>query len=307
MKYLVAGMTITNDIIYADGRRSDKHLGGAIFSLEGARTYTDDLLYVSCVGDDFEEYYGEWMDNNKMKRDGLRFSLPHTHYNIVEFHPDDTYHEYSIYGDTYIADHIPQFEITADHVLSVSKGAEGMYIDSKIHEKIFEGDGIEQIRDGGTKIMWEITTGDLMDPSKKEKVLEYIQRMDIFTLNKPESFCFFGVDNEEDAIKEIKKLGKPCYYRVGSKGSYMISGGEHAFAPSIDIGVFVDQTGCGNCSTCGAMIGFFEGQDNLMTAIMGNVAAAYNILQNGPFPAFTPEVMANARKTCQDLYDSIVK
>ena len=303
MKYIVAGMTITNDVVFADGTKSDCHLGGAIFSLEGVRTYTDDVLYVSNVGDDFEEYYGEWMARNNMKLDGMSKVLEHTHYNIVKYHPDGTYYEYSIYGPEFEARNREATWINADQVLAVCQGAKAMYIDS--HEKEPFWRRVDEVRATGCQILWEPPTKCLVDPEVREKTWKIIDKVDMYTMNRPESFAFFGVDSEEAVLEKLLEYGKPCFYRVGSKGSYMVSGGEYAFAPSIDIGEFVDQTGCGNCSTAAAMYAYFEGYDNLMVAVMANIAAGYNLLQYGPYPYFTPEVTADAlalaEKTCAEL------
>lgn len=306
MKYLVAGVTITNDIIFADKSTTTGHLGGAIFALEGVRLYTDDVLYISNVGRDYSEWYGKYMEENHLSYDGLRYTLPHTHYNTVEYYPDGRYFEYSKYGKDFFEDYGPQTQLDKDIILSAcSDDTKAAYIDGHYSEPIWNDGGIKAIRDKGVKVMWEIPTKDATTPDIRPRVLEMVKEVDIYSLNRPESFKFFGVETEEDAIKEIIKLGVPCFYRVGSKGAYMIADGKAVFAPSLVVGDIVDQTGCGNCSTATSMFAWFEGHDHLMTVLMSNIAAAYNLLQHGPYPVMDEKTAEDAMNLAKKRYKEI--
>ena len=303
MDYIVAGITITNDVVFADGTKSDCHLGGAIFALDGVRLFTDNVLYVSNVGPDFEKYYGQWMDDNNLKRDGLSDVLEHTHYNIVKYYPDGQYYEYSIYGEEFSKRNREKTDITGEQILAVCKGAKAMYLDCHESEPVMAHLG--DIRATGCKIMWEPPSNMLIKPELRQKAWEIIDQVDMYTMNKPESFALFGVETEEEVLEKLLAYGKPCFYRVGSKGSYMVADGKYAFAPSIDVGEFVDQTGCGNCSTAASMYAWFEGNDHLMTCIMSNLAAAYNLLQYGPYPKTTAETSAHIMELAHKYYDEL--
>ena len=98
MKYIIAGPTIVNDIIFADGSKSKEHIGGAIFCLEGIKIWSDDCLYVSNVGKDFSQYYGKWMDTNNCSYNGLNFNLPHTQYTTLIYDHNGLHSERSVYG-----------------------------------------------------------------------------------------------------------------------------------------------------------------------------------------------------------------
>ena len=117
----------------------------------------------------------------------------------------------------------------------------------------------------------------------------------MYSINYPEARSLFHVETEEEAVQKIKELKVPCFFRVGSKGSYMIAEGKAEFAASLTVGQIVDPTGCGNCSTAAAMYGWCEGNSLYQTAVMANISAAYNLLQYGPHPAITKEVQGQAK------------
>ena len=64
----------------------------------------------------------------------------------------------------------------------------------------------------------------------------------------------------------------------------------------------VDVTGCGNTSTAGACCAWCEGNDPIMTGIMANISANYNLRQIGPYPNFTDDVVREAHAFAQKLY-----
>lgn len=301
MDYIAAGFPITNDIVFADGTTSKGHLGGSIFALEGLRVWTDNCLYVANAGPDFSEYYGKWMSDNALSTDGVALRLPYTHYNIVKYFPDHQYYEYSIYGDSYFEDHMKQSLVTPAQVLAALNETKGIYLSINIANPEWD-EGIPAIQATGCKIMWELPP-TVKNPSSHKRIMEIINLVDIYSLNLPESKHLFGVDSEDQVIEKILAIGKPCFYRVGSKGSYMIMNGQVAFAPSIDIGEPVDPTGCGNCSTASALYCWREGYDPLMICVMSNIAAAYNIMQYGPYPKFTKEVTAQAHALAKEYYE----
>ena len=132
--------------------------------------------------------------------------------------------------------------------------------------------------------------------------------MDLFSTNKPESFEIFGVSTVEEAIARYQALGMPVYYRVGTKGAYMIEGTEVAYVPMISLVPHeqeIDPTGCGNSSTAAAMWAYCEGFDLLKSCIVGNVVAAYNVRQYGPYPNLLEEdhqeMMAHVERIYRDI------
>ena len=296
MKYIVVGPTIVNDILFADGSRSKGHIGGSIYCLEGVKVWEDSCLYLSNVGKDFSEFYGEWMDANHCTYDGLQYILPHTQYTELVYEEGGLHSERSIYGEEEEAlverlDYICAAQIGS----YCGKDTRGIYIEASETNPFW--DELSDIRGKSqAKIMWELPTSAAMTAQRHEKVLACIQKTDMYSLNLPEARSLFSVESEEEAIRRIISLNVPCFFRVGQKGSYMIAGGEAVFAGSLLVGEVVDPTGCGNCSTAAAMYAYCEGNSLYDTARMANIAAAYNLLQYGPYPVMDEKVREQAWK-----------
>ena len=51
----------------------------------------------------------------------------------------------------------------------------------------------------------------------KENLSEYLEYVDIFSINRPESFRLFGVEDIDRIVELLKDTGKPCYYRLLEK------------------------------------------------------------------------------------------
>ena len=109
------------------------------------------------------------------------------------------------------------------------------------------------------------------------------------------------------ATMNLKELGVPCYYRVGSKGAYMIMNGEVEFVPVVHLvpkEEEVDPTGCGNSSTAAALWAFCEGMTTKEICAWGNIVAAHNVLQFGPTKVINQakrdEAMAYLKKLCSE-------
>ena len=308
MKYLVTGCTRINDINFPDGRTTKGFLGGALFAVNGIKPYCDDVLLISTAGSDFDDFYGDYFRANNLSVEGMQFILPKTEYTTLDYAEDGRWWEYSIYGKDYEKKWFPKALIKADYVIEhADQDTLGIYFESGVRESVWQG--IDKIRESAAdaKIMWELPTGDCENPDLRLEVLALIKEVDIYSLNLPESLHLFGTNAEVESIEAILALRKPCFFRVGEKGGYMIQGGRVWFAPALDVDESVDATGCGNCSTGAAMFGLCEGLHPLMTVIKANLAASLNAQQYGPYPKLTNELRAKMDKKADQLFESLIK
>ncbi len=292
-KYLVAGCTILNDMFYADGSRAVACLGGAIYALNGIKPFCDDVMIVTVAGPDFDETFGKYYRQNGLTQAGVKLLLPKTHYNNLEYHPDGRWWEYSKYGPEFEAEWWPKAQVRAEYVIEFA-GAEtrGLYFESSVREEMWTRLDAIRAAAPGAKILWELPTAETADTGLRGQVLALIGALDAYSLNLPESFTFFGTSSEAESVNAILALGKPCFFRVGERGSYMIQDGRAWFAPAMGVERSVDATGCGNCSTGAALYGLAEELHPLKTAVMANLAAGLNAQQFGPYPHFTAELRA---------------
>ncbi|MBQ8995316.1 MAG: hypothetical protein IJ091_05835 [Oscillospiraceae bacterium] len=303
-RYLIAGGIIVNDMEYPDGRKVTGFLGGALYTVNGVLPYTEDLLFLSEAGPDFDDFYGDYFRLNHISPNGIANVFPKTCYTLVKYEESGEWSESSIYGPEHHAKY--GFPVVRAKYILENGGPDvrGIYVEASATEPMW--DQLDEIRERcpNAKIMVELVTEDAHDLSIRDSVMDLLNnKVDIYSLNLPESMALFGTSSEDESIQAIIRLGKPCFFRVGKKGSYMIQDGKAWFAPSVESDTSVDPTGCGNCSTGAAMYGFCEGCHPLLTAYLANVAAGVNARQYGPFPHYTEEIKKWMRETAEKLYE----
>jgi sugar/nucleoside kinase (ribokinase family) len=284
MKYIVLGPSIINDIEFENGTLEKSVIGGSIFCVAGIKLWTDDCLYISNVGGDYKKYYGKWMENNNCSYAGLNEILPHTQYTRLIYGKEGLHDEVSIYSEEEEKNVGELDKIDVSVLLKhCNKSTKGIYIEANIYDDIWNSIG--RIKNNGdVKIMWELPTSVSFNKNRHEKAFDIIKTIDIYSINLPEAKMLFSVNDEDAAIHKIIALNTPCYLRAGARGSYMICNKNVYFSEGIIVDNIIDTTGCGNCSTAAALVGFCEEYDPQKIARMGNIAAAYNLLQYGPYP-----------------------
>ena len=83
--------------------------------------------------------------------------------------------------------------------------------------------------------------------------------------------------------------------RLGEEGAGLVTRDSAVFAPPVKVETSVDPTGCGNCSTAAALIGFAEGLPAFDTVMMANISAGFNACQVGPWPVADDATRQEAR------------
>ncbi|MGI5888580.1 MAG: carbohydrate kinase family protein [Oscillospiraceae bacterium] len=307
MKYLVTGTTIIDNLIYVDGSTVDRIMGGcAIYSLSGIRMFDDDVVCLSGVGNDFDSYYGEWLDRNHITHEGFLVRDEHTNQTHLKYAPDGSYTCKSIYGGSTSGVHNPALWLKMDDLRPWLPKIKGLYMFYDIND--IYGDAYRLKDKYGYRIMWEYPNWN--DTSYIPVFEETIKYCDYYSLNFNEASALFGVKTMSDAEQKIRSYGIPCYFRLGTKGACMITKDETWFVPMINLSGTnegVDPTGCGNSSTAACFWGLNEGYDPLMSAILGNVMAGFSALQYGPYPDLGPETRAKAWEIAKTYYDKYKK
>ncbi len=307
MEYLAVGSLIVNHVHFLDGSKNENLLGGgALYSYCGLLQFSDSTLLVTAAGLDYERWFGKWIDNNDISREGILIRSEWTNNTNLQYFEDGKWEETSIYGKDYGSWAFGLFTIFPDDFEKfISPDTKGISVCHAIDKAYF--DRVNCLRQKyGVKVMQELPTGECKAKNFERFKDIILPNVDIYSLNKPESFALFSVDTVEEAIEIIKELGVPCYYRVGKKGAYMIMDGEVAFMPSVAVRTKeeeIDPTGCGNSSTATALVGFCEGKEPLMIAAMAAVTAGHIVLQNGPYPNYKAEDRARARELAEKFYN----
>lgn len=300
--YMTTGGIMINDIYYADGK-SIKGIvgGGGVYALSGIKLWTDDCNFTGNMGADFDVHIKEWWEANGLTKYGLNLCHEHCIYRNVDYREDGTYNEYSIYPDGVA--HDSYMFAKPENFLPYAENCKAFY--NSLQPNIYEWKKLGEAREKyGFKIMWEIPT-KACKPELLDSIKECLQFVDIFSINKPESYDLLGTSTIEESIKALGKFDIPCYFRAGKIGSYMIMDGKYVFGPTIFGPNDIDATGCGNSSTAAAMYAFAEGKDIAMITAMGNATSSVNAQQVGPRPVTTAEIRELAHKLAKEQYDEI--
>ena len=295
MDYIAAGNVMSDIIEREDGSRSAMHLGGpAFFALAGIRLWTDSVKLCSGVGADFEEIYGPWMRANRVPADAVSVRADHTTLHVLRYLENGKYAHESIYGAQnlgYLKTRPEDLEAALDHT-------KGVYM-AQNTDRVYWAKLARLKERHGFKFMLELEHNNGW-----EDVREICKLADYFSCNLNEASALLGIprEREEEIIAQLLRLPvEQIFFRVGARGSYALYGNTATFVPAVDIGQPVDPTGCGNCSTGSAMYAYTEGFDPIMTAVMANIAAAYNVLQYGPYPHFTEQTRREAVALAEKL------
>ncbi|MBQ6125617.1 MAG: carbohydrate kinase family protein [Erysipelotrichaceae bacterium] len=332
MKYIADGATITNRLLFLDGRVKDKIMGGGgFYAYTALRMCTDDCLFLSSVGKDFDDFYGDWFEKNRCSREGLFVRLEKTMFNDLKYFPDGSYIEYSIYGKKYTDEQLADMRksglvflgeedpverakqaLSCADVVPFMDDAKGIYTSQALTDE--NSELLMEHKKGGCQIMWEIPATSVETAHQKyleggiEGLKHYLRAIDILSINRNECSIVFGVDTDKEILPLLKALELPVYYRVGTDGAYMIAEGKEYFVPmisTVEKEKEIDPTGCGNSSTGAALWAWCEGYDPLMTCVIGNVVASYNVRQYGPFLDMSQEIREEMLQTAQEIYDKL--
>ncbi len=308
LTYLITGCTHINDLIDATGHATIAQLGGTIYTVNGIKTYCDDLVFVTTAGPDFGDFFGAYYAANQLSSAGVYHVLPRTQYNFLSYQPDGRWREYSKYGADFGAQWGAAALIQSAHVLPfASTQTRGIYLESSVTEPIWQDLATIRAAAPHAKIMWEVAGWDIDDPALHDAIAACINQVDIYSINLPESMAYFGTNTEAESLAAIVALGKPCLFRVGTNGAYMVQSGQAYFAPSYDLAHSVDPTGCGNCATGAALYGYAEGLHPLRTVVLANLAAALNARQYGPYPLYTAALRAELLHRADSEFTRLTK
>ena len=304
--FLACGNIMSDIIKKADGTQVGPNPGGpAFFALEGIRTYSKDCALVCQAGADFDDSYGVWMKENGVSRDHVRIATEHStvHYLNYPEEGNGKYEWHSVYGDQ----NLGYLKTTPEHIDMASEGTRGIYLAQNM-DRVFWKKLLEIKGRRGFSMMWEVEAH--FEQDSLQRIKEITTDIEMWSINLNEASVLFGIprEHEEDIIAQIVKIpADMCFFRVGARGSWVISRNSAEFCEVVDVGCTVDPTGCGNCSTGAAMYAWVSGFDPAMTGILANTAAGYNAAQYGVFPLFSDQIMLDARRLADERYHVLKK
>lgn len=304
MKYVVAGNAAADCITFADGSSTGFLPGGAtLFALTGIQLWTDEVLLCGGFGADYMDHMGEWLLRNHVNRCGFNVRDPKNPLNYMYYRDEGGWDSKTLYGN----EHYDRLtcDPETDHLRDFLSDTVGLCTfrgdDPDFYRQIFA------LKDEFSfKFGWEIK-GNFAVPEQMPKIRKILNRVDAFSINQPEAYTLFQVDNDQDAIAAMQALCLPLViFRVGKRGIFILKEDAVLFAPSFKKYPVVDVTGCGNASTSAAFYAWCEGMDIYDIAACANVTAGQNLRYYGAMELTTENrqtALEEMRELAQSLRD----
>lgn len=292
MKYVCIGVSIVDDIIYADGRRVNGVIGGGgFYAYTGLLMVEPESIYLTGAGPDYPDLFGDWYRRNGASFDGFYSVASESLKQVIAYDAEGNYH--AVEGP-FVDCMDEMFDICTlggKELEPFLDGLKGIYT---ANSWLRQSPGVAQQRkQHGFKVMWEYVPLKQADLDAGHTIDVYLQNCDIWSINRPEAFELFGVDTVEDAISAITAIPVPCLFRVGENGAYMIMNGEVLHLgkvvhdPTLED---VSPTGCGNTSIASAMWAFSEGKSPREILAIANTVSGVNAMYDGPVPLIDDEL-----------------
>lgn len=311
MEYIATGNFVIDEL-RSDGVRHVNACGPVGYAYAGMRVFTDRCKMVANVGRDCADAIRAYAARNNVPTDGLMVKTDYTNHIVLEFTENGNYRYYYALGDWLGAINFGMLRIRPEDLEPHLNGVKGIYIDQAIDTRFWHKMA-ELKQRYPFQVMWEVqyeTGKELYFADKKqeriEQFLSLLPLVDQFSMNLREVAELFETKSDEESIDLIRSFSTPCFLRAGSRGSYWIENGVATFVPSVCfIEKEVDAMGCGNCSTAAALVARVEGCSPAEICARANVAAAYNLEQYGPIPAFPESLRAHALSAVSDLLTKV--
>ena len=281
MKYVVVSAVVTDEIHFPDGNVKIAPGGAGFYALCGLRLWSDQVVAVTGIGEDYEKLHGEWYRRNHISMEGFRIKDARSPYTIVEYFPDGERIETPALG----LEHFRSLETTGEEVVPYLDSAEG------------------NKKDSSCKIMWEIAA-DAAQKENLETVRKIAGQLHAFSINMTEAKSLFGTSDREQIIEELRSWGlELIFLRQGAKGAVMITADEVVEVLSQPDVQVVDATGGGNSSTGAVLCGLVEGRSPEICGRMGSISAAMCISQYGVPEEITEEMRKEAweKAICKNM------
>lgn len=211
MEYLVGGYTMLNDFDLKDGRQLRDVLGGSVFSAAGIRLWRDSVAYIGAAGEDFDQYYGPYFEANGI-RVSVKKPVKYTLRYQMKYNADGSWEENCRYGEAYEEEASRLCALDASQFAPYcDENTKGIYLEASLHAPITGQFGqLKRMMPNG-KLMWEITTGDLLAPGRHAQVLKKIEETDAFSMNLNEAKYFLALIHWMTCWKNCTKLESPAF------------------------------------------------------------------------------------------------
>ena len=287
MEYVIATTVSTDEVHLADGTVVEHQPGSAgFYALAGVRVFTDQVEICGGIGPEYLALT-------------VRSEVSPT--TVIHYFPDGSRTDEPNVGLEEFRALDPSLE---EVFRCCDQNTKGVYVFKDLDRDYLDGLIGGKLR-FGYKLMWEISE-DACKPENIDVIESYLKDIDVFSINRGEAKLLYGVEHEEEAEARLANASPNwVFFRRGSEGAHMLSGGRVWDCPSARDITVVDTTGGGNSSSGAVLYACCEGYEPRMAGCMGSAAAAEIIQQFGVPRHFTGELtaraMTRARRLCGEI------
>ena len=131
----------------------------------------------------------------------------------------------------------------------------------------------------GTKVAmdWQHCNLTLEIPA----VREMLSNLDIFIPNISEVRTLTGIDEDQEAMRELSHYPQLLVVKMGKLGATVFSGGEFLYVPGIKIPEVVDTTGAGDCFNAGFLYSYLRDQPFEQCLKSANICGGLSVTSYG--------------------------
>lgn len=302
MEYVIATTVSTDEVHLADGTVVEHQPGSAgFYALAGVRVFTDQVEICGGIGPEYLARHAQWYQENGVSTQGLTVRSEVSPTTVIHYFPDGSRTDEPNVGLEEFRALDPSLE---EVFRCCDQNTKGVYVFKDLDRDYLDGLIGGKLR-FGYKLMWEISE-DACKPENIDVIESYLKDIDVFSINRGEAKLLYGVEHEEEAEARLANASPNwVFFRRGSEGAHMLSGGRVWDCPSARDITVVDTTGGGNSSSGAVLYACCEGYEPRMAGCMGSAAAAEIIQQFGVPRHFTGELtaraMTRARRLCGEI------
>ena len=296
MNYAAIGQVSVSSIVFRGQKTQEFPGGSGLYALSGLLLSDPQSMLIAGVGRDFEAFFGPWFDLNGASRDGLKIRTDYCNRNEIQLGEDGSVQECSVYGEVFHGVNFWESEIFARDLDPYLAGLRGLWT-SGLWEDVYTEE-MSAMRDRfGFRLFWNCVPAEEVTEETTERILRTASVSDIWSLGREEGKKLFCAKDDSAVTEELRRLGKPCLYRAGTEGMYLIYGNEMEYVPALR-SVGADELphliGEGECSSAAALVAFCEGKSAREICACAAAAAGFHSFCTGPIPEISREKFREA-------------
>lgn len=292
MKQICFGPVSVSRILDGDHVIADRVIGGdGFYAYLGLRLCTPEVGLAAGIGADFDAFFGQWICNNQMIKDGLILRTDYCNY--YQFSRDDWIEDpiSSVYGELAGRFYYAEGVLFPQQFLSLMEDTEFAVFCERLDQVSIDELKAQQGRNG-MKTGWIAPHRMIHYP--QEDFTRIASQMDAYALSQEVGCAVFGVSDLNRLIAWLAALEKPFYLSttegayVGRRGDVYFTHWQRDFCGA----PLISRMGGRQSAAATAMFYLLQGADLKTAGLWATWSHACQSAQHGPCPDFNTATAA---------------